>query len=114
MRGSGKNRLESRRDGHALVEADQLGRDLALIVVHHHDAIEFALERAHEDGIRGDGSGAGNSFPSQLVHRRPDDPYLFIAEEAVLAAMRIERGDADAWTLVPHRAQSRVGELDRS
>ena len=40
--------FQTRGDRHALVEAEEFGRDLPLVVIHHHHAVVFALERLQE------------------------------------------------------------------
>ena len=58
------------------VEAQQLGRDLALVVVHHDHAVELAAQRLEEDHVGRDRPGAVDAFGAQLLHRRTDDADL--------------------------------------
>src|SRR5947208_2359130 len=58
VRGRGEHGAQTRGDRHATVEALQLGRDLALVVVHREHAVEVPGERLQEHGIRWKGAAA--------------------------------------------------------
>src|SRR5689334_210326 len=46
-----EHRCQTARHGHAPVEALQLGRDLALVVIHDEDAVVLAGERLEKNGV---------------------------------------------------------------
>ena len=52
----------------------------------------------------------GSALRSRGIDRRADDANLFVAEEAVLAAVRIEAGDGDARRRDAHAAQAAIGD----
>src|SRR5712691_6145850 len=88
VRGRREDGLQAGRHRHPLVEAEQLGRDLALVVIHHHDAVVFTLQGLQEDRVGGDRPGAADAGGSHLLHRRTDDADLLVAEQSAFAAMR--------------------------
>src|SRR5262245_36925713 len=104
VRGRSEHRLEAGCHGNALVEAEQLGRDLPLVVVHHHHAVEFPVLRLEEDRVGRNGAGAVHALRAHLLHGRPDDADFLVPEQPVLAAVRIEGGDTDARAAVAGRA----------
>ena len=68
--------LEPGGHGDALVESQELRRDLSLVVVHHHDAVELAALRAEKDGVGRDWTDNANPLTAQPVDRGPDDADL--------------------------------------
>ena len=113
VRGRREDRLQPGCDGDAFVEAKELRRNLTLVVIHHHDPVELPSFRPQKDRVRGQWSGGGDALPFELLERRTDDADLLVAEQAVLAAMRVQRGHANAWRSVAHRPQRRVGQPQR-
>src|SRR5665213_4324101 len=51
MRGRGEHDVQTGGDGDALVEALELGRDLALVVIHRQHAVVVAGKRLDVDGV---------------------------------------------------------------
>ena len=61
VRGRCKRDGQADEHGDAIAEAKELGRDLSLVVIHHHHAIKFAPLRSQEDRVRGDGPADMNA-----------------------------------------------------
>jgi hypothetical protein len=81
------------RDAHAVVAVDRLEGCVALIVVAGDDHVPLAIDCGGEERVRGDGSVhvdavlAGNGGG--------EDVGVLVAEQAVLARVRVEPGEAD-------------------
>jgi hypothetical protein len=104
--------MQPRRDRDTLFEARQPGRDLALVVIHRHPAVERPGAGAKEDNVRRDGTLAVDAARAERLERRRDDLDLVAAEQTVLARVWIEGGHAQARPAAEHARQGRVGELD--
>ena len=50
----GANDGQAKRDVHPAPDAEHLGGDVALVVIHGHAGVEFALERAEENRVAGE------------------------------------------------------------
>ena len=82
------------------LEVDELHGDVALVVIHGDDEIEFAAQAADEDGVGGVGAGAVDAQLAGLFDGGGDDGGVLGAEEVVLAGVGIEAADGDAgWAL---------------
>ncbi len=80
MRGRRKRDGQTDVDRDTLTEAEELGRDLPLVVIHHHYPIEFALLRLQEDRVRRD--WADHLYPLSLksLDGGTNDANLLVAE----------------------------------
>src|SRR5438045_8944794 len=96
VRGRRKNCLQAARHGDAAIEASQLRRDLALVVVHREDTVEFAAESLEEDGVRRIRPLAEDAAFLRPLDRRLDDLDLLEPAEPVLATVGIECAHRDA------------------
>jgi hypothetical protein len=83
------------RDVHRLVEVDQLDRDQALIVVHRDHRVVAAVDRVAERRV-GDERAEQRGRRARLLERGRDDVGVLVAEQAVLAGVRVQADDADA------------------
>ena len=88
------------RDVDRVVEAGELRRDMALVVVHGNHGVEVARGGAQEDGVRRDRARDVPALGAQLLDGRLDQLGLLGAEQAVLAGVRIQARDGDV-RLVP-------------
>ena len=100
------------RDIHAALEIDQLHGNVALVVVHGDDEIEFAAQGANEDGVGRVRAGAIDAEGARFLDGGRDDFGVLPAEEAMLAGMGIEAADRDARRAAAHPKQRIVAELD--
>ena len=73
------------------VEADGLERDVPLVVVHRHDGVVGAGQGMMKQGVVGERTGDVDALTAAIVDGRADDRLLLIAEEPVLAGVRVER-----------------------
>ena len=80
MRGRGKRDGQTDVDRDTLTEAEELGRDLPLVVIHHHHPIKFAPLRSQEDRVRGDGAGHLNPLSLKSLDGGTNDADLLVAE----------------------------------
>jgi hypothetical protein len=78
------------------VHSQQLERDVPLIVVHRHDAIELASRGTDHERIAGQRAAEIESLAPAALDCRGEPIDLLVAKQALLAAVRIERGDANA------------------
>ncbi|KAG1605940.1 hypothetical protein G6F46_013354 [Rhizopus delemar] len=83
-RGDGDRQAALHR--HPAREAQQLDRDLTLVVVHGDDRLELAGLRSQEDGVGGERSLHGQPLLVQLAHGGRDNVDLFAAARAAVAA----------------------------
>ena len=96
MRRRREHGFQARGDRDPAIESLQLGRDLALVVIHGEHAVEVAGEGLEENGVGRKRPAAGDASRSRAFDRRRDDLDLLAAEQAALPAVRIERGDGNA------------------
>ena len=94
------------------VHAEQLERDVPLIVVHGHHRVERAVAGFDHQRVGGERPGRVEPLRACLRNGRLDQPRLVIAEQAFLAGVRIERGDADAWPFCAESPEHVVGQVD--
>src|SRR5258707_9767547 len=80
VRRSGEGNFQAGGDGDATLEALELGRDLALVVVHAEHSVILPGERLEEDGIRREGSSTADSTARGLGHSRRNDLNLLTAK----------------------------------
>ena len=73
----------------AAVEAHQLHRDLALVVVHRHHRVEVAAARGEEHGVGRQRSAGVDAFAARALDRGRDDVDLLAAD----ASRRRRRAD---------------------
>ncbi len=90
MRGRGDGDGQAALHRHALGEAHELDRDLALVVVHGDDGIELSVTRLQEDGVGRERSGDVQAFGLECTHRRFDDLDLLASAGAAVPAVRGE------------------------
>src|SRR5215471_2771994 len=91
MRRRCEGNFQASGDGDATLEALELRRDLTLVMVHAEHPVIVTRERLEEDGIRGKGPSAVDAATRGLGHGGRDDLNLLAAEQAILAAVGIER-----------------------
>ena len=77
-------------------EAEQLHRNVSLVVIHGDHGVELFRTQFHEDGIAGHGPVHIVPLLAQALDRRLDDIDVLPSEQAAFAGMRIERRDGDA------------------
>ena len=83
--GGGADERQPERDVHAAAERGDLDRRHADIVIRRQHGVELAAHRAHEDGIGGQRPGG-----TQTVGGRRQNARLLVAEESLLAGVRVE------------------------
>ncbi len=81
---------------HALLEGQGLERCQPLVVVHGQGGVEAVEVAQSEIAVGGVGTEGGNSFLVGLLDGRKDDLLLFIAQQAAVAAVRVEAQDGNA------------------
>ena len=84
VRGCGEDGLQPGGDSDTFVEAEELGRNLSLVVIHHHDPIELSSFRPQKDCVRRQWTGGSDPLPFELVKRRADDATWPNASDAKL------------------------------
>ena len=99
----GANDRQAERDVDRGVERDQLGRDMALIVILRHDEIELAARSPVEDRVAGNRARHINAIRLRHLDARYDLFGFFVAKQTVLAAMGIESRDGDARRFHAHQ-----------
>ena len=87
---------QTERDVHGLAERDELHRNQPLIVIAGDDDVELAADGAHENRVARKGARDVDAVRAAGGNRGPDDAILFLAEQPVLARVRIEPGHGDA------------------
>ena len=80
---------------HTPLEGKKLHRDLALVVVHCHDAVKVIT--FEEDGVAGEGALDVDAFLLGAEDGWADGGDFLGAERAVFAVVWIESADAEAW-----------------
>src|SRR5919199_127217 len=99
-------------DVDAEVEAEQFHWDMALVVIHGHHAVEFALACTPEDSVGRQRSDDLQALRACLLDRRYDDLDLFPAKEPALARVRIQTGHGDARSLDAEAADALLGKMN--
>ena len=99
--GAGAHERQAERDVDAVLDAEVLHRDQAVVVRHRDDDVELARMpgalRARMKTVSG-ANGPLASMPSARAAATAgrDDAQLLVAEQAALAGVRVEPGDRDA------------------
>ena len=88
-------------------EAQQLDRDLALVVIHGDDGLELAGLGLQEDGVGRKRPLHRQAFLVQFAHRRRDDVDFLATAGAAIAAMRVEGGHGHARLGTPLACKAR-------
>ena len=97
----------------ALLKAQQLQGDLALIVIHGHNAVELAqVKGAVEQSIRRDGAHTGNALLGHFRNGGGDDVNLFPAAGAVFAGVGVQSRHGNAGLLIPGSAHGVPQQAD--
>ena len=91
-------------------EAEQLDRDVALVVIHGDHGVELLRPQFHEDGVAGHRPVDIIALLAQALDGRFDDIDVLPSEQAAFAGMRIERRDGDAAARNAKRLERLVGE----
>ena len=99
------------RDAH--VEAEQLDRDLSLVVIHADRAVVVTVADLEVERVGGERPLAGDLQALRLPDRRGDDLDLLAADVAALAGVGIERRDRDPRSAEAGGPQGLVGQPDR-
>ena len=99
--GAGAHERQAERDVDAVLDAEILHRDQAVVVRHRDDDVELAgmaggVAGAHEHRVGRERAARVDALGARRLHRRGDDAQLLVAEQAALAGVRIEPGDGDA------------------
>ena len=94
------------------VEVYELHGNVALVVVHGDDEIEFAAQGADKDGVGRMRAGTVDAQRARLLDGGGDDGGILRAEESMLAGMRIEAADGDARGAAAHPQERVVAEPD--
>jgi hypothetical protein len=82
-------------DINAIVAIDRLERGVALVVVTDHDDVPLASDGGGDQGIRREGPvGVDPTFPGSS-HRRGKHVGVLVAEDPVLAGVRVQAGYPD-------------------
>ena len=78
------------------LEAEQLDRDVTLVVIHGDHRVVLAGAQLHEDGVARHRPDHVEPARDRFRDHRRRDVDVVAAEQAALAGMRIERRDGDA------------------
>ena len=97
---------------HAEVEAHQLHRDLALVVIHRLDDVVVAALGAQEDGVGGKRAITGDAFRARSGNGRGDLGVVLVAEVAAVAGVGVEGGNRDARCVETDLLHALVGQAD--
>ena len=94
--GRGADDRQAERDVDAAVEIERLQRDQRLVVVHAQRHVVAGARVRGEQRVGGVRAGRVDPLGAQRGDGGGDDARFLVAEPAVLAGVRIERGDRDA------------------
>lgn len=95
----------------AAFEVEEFERDMALVMVHADDGVEFAFEGLLEDGVGREWPVSVEAVRASSVDGRGDFVGILGAEGIIFTGVRVESGDGDA-LVVPEFEQGVVSELD--
>ena len=95
-------------DDHTALKAHQLDRDLSLVVIHGDHGVDLAAFGFEKDRVRGPWIGNTHLPPAGTFNRGLEYINLFAAELAIVARMRIKRGDGDSGPRGPGTAQVEI------
>lgn len=101
---------QSGGDVHSPSAARQFQRDMTLVVVQRHDAIEGAAQRLEEESVGGIGATQIDASAASPGHGGLKEPFLLIAKKPVLTGVGIESGESQARFRDAHRLQKVVKE----
>src|SRR5215813_9908412 len=100
------------RDVDGSTEREQLDRNQPLVVITGDDDVELAARGADEHGVAGPRPGDVDAASPCGFDRGTEDAFVFSADHAVLAGVRIEPGTRQARVLVPESWNLPRGEAD--
>ena len=103
---------DSQRDVHRAFEIQKLHRNVALVVVHGHHQVIGAAPRLQEDGVAGMRTAALDSLGAGRLDGGNDELLVFLAEQPVLARMRVQTADGDAGLVEPEQPHRLAAQLD--
>src|SRR5512142_3063918 len=87
---------------------------MALVVVHRYYQVECAAESLKEDGVGRMRACGGDSFGLRRFDGRSDGVCVLIAEQAMLARVRVEPAHGDPWLPDTQQARGFITEFDSS
>ena len=93
--GAGTDQRESERHVDGGVEPDQLQGDVALVVVHGEDPVEFTSDSTTQQGVGGEGTAGINAVSDGGGDCRSDRGLFLVAEETRFTGVRVQRTNAD-------------------
>ena len=79
-----------------VLEAQRLDGDVPLVVIHGDDDIKLAAAGAREQRVGGQRAGDAQALGARCLDGGHDRVLLLVAEEALLAGVRVEAGHRDA------------------
>ena len=91
----GADEGQAERDIDAIVEAERLGGDQRLIVIHADRHVIASAGIVMEHRVGGQGAEGIDALVAQHFDRRTDDLVILLADRAVFAGMRIEAGNGE-------------------
>lgn len=95
-----------------VVEAQELGWDMPLVMIHGHDRIVLTSAELREEGVRRKRSLRRNAGVTRGRHSRGYLPLVRGAKQAALAAVGIQSRDGNTGSGDVQALQSLVGQLD--
>ncbi len=110
---AGPHDRQSQRNVDGPLKADGLQRDMPLVMVHRHDGVIGAGQGVVEEGVIGERPGRVETLALGRDDGGVDEGLLLVAEEPVLAGMRIERRHGDSRRQAAGQGTHRlVGQAD--
>ena len=94
---TGAQKGQSNGHIHRAIEAKQLYRDQALIVIHREHHIELTGAGAHEHRVRWQRVSHQNALRTSLGDCGNEHALLIVTEHAAFSRMGIDASDGDAW-----------------
>ena len=94
------------------VEAEQLDRDVALVVVHGDDGVVMPRPQLYEDGVAGDGPLDVHALGAALRDDGGANVDILAAEQPPFPGMRVQRGDGNARFFDAEIQHRPVGDVD--
>ncbi len=113
MVGGHPQERQAQRDRHPLTLAQQLDRDVPLVVVHGDNQIGPSGRRPREQRVRGHRPRHVDAQGPLGLDRRADEPLVLVAQKAALPGVRVEAGHRDPRRPAEQPAPETVGQLDR-
>ena len=92
---AGADDRQTQRHVHRPVHPQQLQRDVALVVIHGHHGVEPPVAGPDHQRIGRQRPFEPQPLGQSALDGRADDRSLLVAEQPALAAVRIQRADAD-------------------